>query len=298
MLGTRVSTVVNPDSDTLEVTAIDPNAQRATLLADTFSEELIASLTTKELDEYTKSVDAASERLASAQRDRDRLLQQVLGNPQDQFTQSQYAAAASIYGSRVSQFLTLQNTGAPTPAVSTLEPAQAVPIGSGEYDALLSAGESGRNHFQAAGETNTFVTPSSGSSFDDPVSRGVLGGLLGLLAGVGLALVADRLDRRLRYPAGRGDRVRAPGARRSAEAHQCAATSARPRLGLVAALRAARRPTARCARHCSSSRPRLPGGPENWRPIRSSPSRPPGPHSTKLPWTPLWFSGWGFSGAV
>ena len=197
-LATRVSTVVNQDSDTLELTVIDPNAQRAALLADTFSDELIASLTTKELDEFTKSLDSASDRVTSAQQDRDRLLPQVLANPQDQFTQSQYAAAASIYGTRVAQFLTMQNAGAPTPAVSTLEPAQAVPIGSAEYEALLSAGETGRNHFQAAGDTNTFVTPSSGSSFDDPVSRGVLGGLLGLLAGVGLALVADKLDRRLR----------------------------------------------------------------------------------------------------
>ncbi len=197
-LATRVSTVVNQDSDTLELTVIDPNAQRAALLADTFSDELIASLTTKELDEFTKSLDSASDRVTSAQQDRDRLLPQVLANPQDQFTQSQYAAAASIYGTRVAQFLTMQNAGAPTPAVSTLEPAQAVPIGNAEYEALLNAGETGRNHFQAAGDTNTFVTPSSGSSFDDPVSRGVLGGLLGLLAGVGLALVADKLDRRLR----------------------------------------------------------------------------------------------------
>jgi len=197
-LAARVSTVVNGDSDTLEVTAIDPNAPRAVLLADTFSDELIASLTAKELDEFTKSLNSLDDRVTTAQAERDRLLPLVLTNPQDAFTQSQYAAAASIYGNRVSQYLTMQNAGAPTPAVSTLEPAQSVPIGSGEYDALLSAGESGRNHFQAVGTANTFVAPASGSSFDDPVSRGVLGGLLGLLAGVGLALVADKLDRRLR----------------------------------------------------------------------------------------------------
>ena len=114
-LATRVSTVVNQDSDTLELTVIDPNAQRAALLADTFSDELIASLTTKELDEFTKSLDSASDRVTSAQQDRDRLLPQVLANPQDQFTQSQYAAAASIYGTRVAQFLTMQNAGSADP---------------------------------------------------------------------------------------------------------------------------------------------------------------------------------------
>jgi len=197
-LATRISTVVNEDSDTLDVTAIDTSAQRATLLADTFAEELIASLTGKERDAYTKSLGSLSDQVTRAQKDRDLLIQQLLANPQDAFIQSQVSAAASNYGGRFQQYLSLQNAGAPLPAVATLEPAQSVPIGQDEYDALLSAGESGRNHFQAAGNTNTFVAPSSGSSFDDPVSRGVLGGLLGFLAGVGLALVAHKLDRRLR----------------------------------------------------------------------------------------------------
>ncbi len=197
-LATRISTLINQDSDTLDITAIDPDPERATLLADTFADELISSLTAKELDAFTKALNSLGDRVTRAQTNRDLLLQQVLANPQDAFVQSQYAAAASNYGSLYSQYLSMGNAGAPLPAVGTLEPAQAVPIGSGEYDALLSAGESGGNHFQAAGNTNTFVAPSSGSSFNDPVSRGILGGLLGFLAGVGLALVAHKLDRRLR----------------------------------------------------------------------------------------------------
>jgi Mrp family chromosome partitioning ATPase len=197
-VATRISTLINQDSATLDITAIDPDPQRAALLADTFADELIASLTTKEQDAFTKSLNTLSDRVNRAQTNRDTLLQQVLANPQDAFVQSQYAAAASNYGNLYSQYLSLQNAGAPLPAVSTLEPAQAVPIGSGEYNALLSAGESGQNHFQATGNTNTFVAPASGSSFNDPVSRGVLGGLLGFLAGIGLALLAHKLDRRLR----------------------------------------------------------------------------------------------------
>ncbi len=198
-LATRISTLVNQDSATLDITAIASDPQRATLLADTFADELIASLTAKEQDAFLKDSNALSDRVTARQSDRDTLLQQFFANPLDAFIQNQYNAAATNYGNLYAQYLTKQNEGAPTPAVATLEPAQAVPIGSGEYDALLSAGETGRNHFQATGDTNnTFVTPSSGSSFDDPVSRGILGGLLGFLAGIGLALVAQKLDRRLR----------------------------------------------------------------------------------------------------
>ena len=49
-----ISTLVNQDSATLDITAIDADPQRATLLADTFADELIASLTAKEQDAFTK----------------------------------------------------------------------------------------------------------------------------------------------------------------------------------------------------------------------------------------------------
>ncbi|HEX5585856.1 MAG TPA: hypothetical protein VFZ17_00975, partial [Acidimicrobiia bacterium] len=50
---------------------------------------------------------------------------------------------------------------------------------------------------EAADTAATGGTAAS-SAFEGPVSRGVLGGILGLFAGFGLALLAERLDRRIR----------------------------------------------------------------------------------------------------
>lgn len=200
-LATHIVTFTTRDTETLNIIAVDPDPQRATLLADTFAEELIASLNAKEADAYTKDVNTITDRLDKYKANRDALLPQVVANPQDAFLAGQYDAAASNYSNTYRQYLQKLGSGAPTAAVSTLEPAQPLPIGSGEYNAALALGQAGRNHVQGGDQTNNdnaFVEPVGGSSFDDPVSRSVLGGLLGFLAGVGLALVAHKLDRRIR----------------------------------------------------------------------------------------------------
>jgi Mrp family chromosome partitioning ATPase len=196
-LATRITTTTNTDSATLEISAIDPDPQRAATLADTFASELIATLNAKELDAFTVDVNTLTDRLDKLQKNRDTLLAQLTANPNDQFVRGQYDAAASNYSNTFQQYLQKNSLGAPPAAVSPLEQAEPVPIGSSVYNALLSRGLTGTNHL-TGDATNTFIAPASGSSFDDPVSRGVLGGLLGLLAGVGLALVAHKLDRRVR----------------------------------------------------------------------------------------------------
>ncbi|HXY92113.1 MAG TPA: P-loop NTPase [Acidimicrobiia bacterium] len=197
-LAAQISTTVNDQADTLDITAVDPDAQRAVQLADTFATELIASLNAKEQAAFTADVNQITDRLNTYQKQRDALLPQMLANPQDEFIRSQYDAAVQNYGNTYQQYLQRVGAGAPTSAVSDLEPAEAIPISSAEYSARLAAGESGDNHFTAGNQNTSLQTATSGSSFDDPVSRGILGGLLGLLAGVGLALVANKLDRRIR----------------------------------------------------------------------------------------------------
>jgi Mrp family chromosome partitioning ATPase len=198
-LATRITTTNNPESQTLDVTAIDSDAKRAILLADTFADQLVQTLTDKEQQEFTTTLNSLSERVSSAQAERDAVLPRLQANPNDRFVQSEYQAAANTYGAVLEEYNRRANAGAPTAAVSTFEPAQAFPISSNEYNALLAAGARGRNHFSSAGGgENQLVAATGGSSFDDPVSRGVLGGILGFLAGIGLALVAHKLDRRIR----------------------------------------------------------------------------------------------------
>ncbi len=197
-LAIRVTTTNRPESQTLDITAIDADAKRAVLLSDTFATQLITTLNEKEQQEFTTNLNSLAERVTEAQQARDAIIPQLQANPNDRFVQNEYEAAANTYGAVREQYNREANSGAATAAVSTLEAAQAIPISSGEYNALLGAGARGRNHFSSGGGNEAFVAPTGGSSFDDPVSRGVLGGLLGFLAGVGLALVAHKLDRRLR----------------------------------------------------------------------------------------------------
>jgi capsular polysaccharide biosynthesis protein len=166
----RITTTINQDSDTLEITAVDPSPERATSLADTFASELVASLNAKEQEAFTLDVNTLTDRLNNLKTNRDTLLGQLAANPTDQFLQGQYDAAASNYSNTFQQYLQRISSGAPTAAVSTLEPAQSIPIRGSEYNALLNLGETGRNHFQSGGNNNAFVAPASGSSFNDPVS--------------------------------------------------------------------------------------------------------------------------------
>jgi Mrp family chromosome partitioning ATPase len=75
-----------------------------------------------------------------------------------------------------------------------------VPITASAYNTLLDRGQLGENNQQAemqqTEEDSTRTT--SAPSFDSPISRGVLGGFLGLILGIGVALIAERFDRRLR----------------------------------------------------------------------------------------------------
>jgi len=116
-------------------------------------------------------------------------------------------AYVNNYTRTYERFQSIANAGDPTSNLSTLQTAEAERISKSEYDARLTAGRLGQNRVRAdvlsdGTSTNNepvAATSSSGAGrFESPFSRGLLGGLLGLLVGVGIALVADRVDRRVR----------------------------------------------------------------------------------------------------
>ena len=158
--------------------------------------------------------------------------------------------------------------------MTVLEPAEAQPIGADEYRTRLNLGALGQNHLRTGfteGDQSALVA-SSTSSFDSPAARSVLGGFLGLLAGVGLALVRDRLDRRLRT---RNEAEVAFGLPVLAEVPKFSkkepADTRRLVLGTVA--RGRRRRTVRCGRRCCSSRRAASDGAER----RTAPTGGPTP---------------------
>jgi Mrp family chromosome partitioning ATPase/capsular polysaccharide biosynthesis protein len=203
-LAQRISTTTNNVTNTLEITAIDASPKTAVALADGFATQLKTDLDKRCADTYAADQNSLNQQLNQLQTQSNGYLaqiSQVPPPPNADTIRRQYDATQNQY---YATFLKLQNlvsNGVPTSDLATLEPAQAIPIGSGEYNALLAAGELGQNHYSVTAATPNVGVVSAGSSssgFNGPASRGVLGALLGFLVGVGLAFVAERVDRKIR----------------------------------------------------------------------------------------------------
>ena len=204
-LAEHIVTLTNSTANTIELTATDPDSQRATELADTFASELLKNLDAHVLSRYNKTQDDLNKQLASLKAQADGFFAQLKAVPfsTDAGTlQKQYDATQNQYYSVYGQLQAMVTAGAPQSRLTNLESAQSVPISKTEYESRLSLGASGQNHLGTGTNPNgaaaISVSAGGGASLDDPVSRGVLGAFLGLLAGIGLALVLDRLDHKIR----------------------------------------------------------------------------------------------------
>ena len=162
---------------------------------------LAAGLSNKEVARYNQSRDQIIQSLNSLQTQIGQLDAQLAGNPANKdVVTAQRNGLVNQYQVVYSNFQQLASAGTPTSRLSTLESAQALPISQSEYQARLNLGQLGTNHLHAGDATATSLTgaAASNNNLTGPASRGALGALLGLLAGIGLAVVIDRLDRRIR----------------------------------------------------------------------------------------------------
>jgi Mrp family chromosome partitioning ATPase/capsular polysaccharide biosynthesis protein len=199
-LAEHIVTTTNGSTNTIDITAAEPNADQAVATADAFSKALIDNLTARDLERYNAAVASASKRIDGLKAQSNTFLTQLAANPNDPVARAQYDSTANLLTQANVDFGQLTAQGAPVSRLSVLQSAESVPINSGEYDARLNLGALGQNHVTAnTGTENTdVITGSSDSTFKGPVSRGLLGALLGLLAGIGLALLLERLDHRIR----------------------------------------------------------------------------------------------------
>jgi Mrp family chromosome partitioning ATPase/capsular polysaccharide biosynthesis protein len=200
-LAERIVTLTNGVTNTLDITAVAPSGPDAVRLADTFSSELMADLTKRDSDRYQKLRDSLNQRITNLQGQVRTFAAQIAANPSDGVAQASFSSATTELGQTLSDFGSLTAAGPPATRLSVLESAQSVPIGSAEYGSRLSLGQLGQNHLSANNNTQGsagVISTSSSSTFKGPVSRGLLGALLGFLAGIGLALLLERLDHRIR----------------------------------------------------------------------------------------------------
>jgi Mrp family chromosome partitioning ATPase/capsular polysaccharide biosynthesis protein len=205
-LAEKIVTTTNSVTTTVDITATDASAKRAVALADEFAKQIEASLVARDTARYNTSREDVQKQLDALKAQANGFLAQLAQVPRvpDFDTiQRQYDATQNQYYSVYGQLQSLTSAGAPGSKLSTLEDAQAVPIPEAEYLARLNLGALGQNHLQAGNQNNAstanpLAVAQSPSLLEGRTARGVLGALLGLFVGIGLAIVADRLDRRIR----------------------------------------------------------------------------------------------------
>jgi Mrp family chromosome partitioning ATPase len=204
-LAEHIVTTTNGSTSTIAITAAEPTAEAATQLADTFASVLVANLDQRGQDAYAKARDQLQTRLDDLTNQKNALVPQLVASgPNRDTAQAQYDALTNQYRITYDSYAQLAAQGPPTSRFTTLQKAEAVPIGQAEYDSRLNLGATSRNNLSADSNTGSgsgadaIVTAPSSSAAKGPVSRGVLGALLGLFVGIGLAFVIERLDRRIR----------------------------------------------------------------------------------------------------
>jgi Mrp family chromosome partitioning ATPase/capsular polysaccharide biosynthesis protein len=209
-LAEQITTNANTVTNTLDLTAVATTPKAAVELADSFASELSTYIDARYKDQFTKQRDGLQAEVDSLNQAALALQAQVANLPatsiEAQAINRQITATLNRYYDTFNQLQNLNLSGPPTSGLTTLESAQSVPIGAGEYETRLSLGQLGNNNITTGtgtgGNGGNAAVISSGaggtSGFKSPVSRGVLGALLGFLVGIGLAFLAERVDRKIR----------------------------------------------------------------------------------------------------
>ena len=213
-LAATVSVQVRSDVQSLEITAVDLTDEGAVEVADAFADELLDTITASANERFQTAVDEARAEVERIEREIGDLNAELADNLFDDTIDEaeRLETAQQIQGEleRLDAQMTPAEVAlgaaeralatAPDIALSTLDSATATTISETEYEARLRAGALGQN--VNAGFTPQATTAGGGDGGspipDSPVARGLIGALLGLVIGVALVLIVERLDPRVR----------------------------------------------------------------------------------------------------
>ena len=168
-LAAQVQATMDAQTGTLRISSQQADPQRAVQLADAFGDETVTFLAERQEAIRQSRLSATLARLDALKADADRLDAQLAADPENELITAQRDAAVRAYGATYESYqdLTLNQTADLN--LTTLERAQPVPVDAGGFTAPRSRA--------------TRV----------PLAAGI-----GFLLGVGLALLIDRFDGRLR----------------------------------------------------------------------------------------------------
>ncbi|MEI7591685.1 MAG: CpsD/CapB family tyrosine-protein kinase [Actinomycetes bacterium] len=197
----RLQAVTNSNLNTLRISTVGTDPLDTAALATQVGDNLITVSSANNTATYDERTAAAQKRVSDlsdkiAMYDGLKLdSKSVKGQERDALV-NQYRIAYEAV-----QVLAAQGT--PGPTLTSLEKPEALPITSSEYNKFIRAGALGNNNLTTTATDNTAGAGAAKSSTKSnipsgPVPHSLIGGFLGLLAGLVAAFLVERLDNRLR----------------------------------------------------------------------------------------------------
>lgn len=195
-LASQVSVTTNNTVGVLQISANEPTGAEAVKLVNAFAGQLINYLDNQIKQSYARQrtqanaqLQALSARIASLQQ-----------QGSSAVTQAVISALQAQYKSDAAQYAQLQGNP-PKTDLTVIQPPVAEP---GAAPLAGASGTSGAAGATTPASTPAAATTTSASHSKIPqgrLARGLLGGAVGLLVGLALALILDRFDTRLYRPA-------------------------------------------------------------------------------------------------
>ncbi len=184
------------DISVVEITAVAEDADEAVALADTSAAELVQYLGEEATAAFNQQRDEVLTRLDSLKEQREFLTAQVAAAPGDPELQSQLDSVVNQYRLTYEQLQQLASQPPPSAGLRSLETATASELSQAAFQARvdrnLNPPPAGTIEDDLAELDETPAAPPS------PTARAAAGGLVGLLLGIGGALVLDHYDTRVR----------------------------------------------------------------------------------------------------
>ena len=200
-LVTRISSVTDPGQSTLRITAVGDTAADTAALASQWCTAVANYVNGKNKGAFDQQRDQYASQLSDLTNQINAL--QATKPDANSVQGQQLQALINQYRLVDEQFQGLGTTE-PGPILTVFQQPSAAPIGAGAYATFIRNGQLGNNNTTLSGSQtnpeaalNASLTPKSKIP-SGPVPRGLIGAFVGLILGLLVAFVIERLDTRLR----------------------------------------------------------------------------------------------------
>ncbi len=189
----------------IEVTAVGEDPDQVVAIADTAASELITLLKSRAEADRAAQAESVLAQLDDLSAQINELTVQIAANPLDRTQlEAQQRSLSNQYSMVYEQFTDLSHAPPPEAGLVSLQTARAKPISARAYRDTLQTIRDGASYV-----TGTTAPPTTISQDEvdaatapqepvGPATRAAVGGMTGLALGVGMILLLDRFDARLR----------------------------------------------------------------------------------------------------